>query len=143
MSVLLSLQRAPYIFLSCFVRDLEAISVLIWFLPGGGPERKGGNRPRVLCRQRAESRAGFPRCPWPSCFPFLALDLLLCGFEEPSGRAGFSLEPGGSFVLFSHLGDGRVGVSPAAELKAQNTERKEKGMGWGEEGKQADNFLEG
>lgn len=85
----------PYIFLSCFTRDLEAIYMLILFLPGGGSEKKRGKRPKVLCRKRTESRVGFP---------FLALDLFLCGLQGPSGRAGFSLEPGPALFFFHVLG---------------------------------------
>lgn len=104
-----SLTMLPYIFLNCFIRDLEAIYMLVLFLPGGGSEKKRGKRPKVLCRQRTESRVTFPRCPWPLGFPFLALDLLLRGFQGPSGRAGFSLEPGPALFFFHVLGPGGWG----------------------------------
>ena len=132
----------PYIFKKCFVGNFEAISILILFLPGGGSEKKRGKRPKAFCRWRAESD-GFPQgllasrlsLPTPGSSFSVAFRDVWQGWLQPSAWA--------SFVLFSSFGARRVGVSPAAELKAQNTRGREKRWGGGEEGKQADNFLEG
>ena len=132
----------PYIFLNCFVGNFQAISILILFLPGGGSEKKRGKRPKAFCRQRAEP-GGLPQVllasrlslPTPGSSFSVAFRHVWQGWLQSSAWA--------SFVIFSSFGARRVGVSPAAELKAQNTRGREKRWGGGKEGKQADNFLEG
>lgn len=63
----------PYICLSCFIRDLEVIHKPIWFLPGGGREKKRGKRPTVFCRQLAEPRWVSPGSRQPPGLPSLPL----------------------------------------------------------------------
>lgn len=56
-----------------FLAASRAIYMLILFLLGGGSEKKKDNSPKVLCRQTAESRVGFPKVSGPPGFPSLPL----------------------------------------------------------------------
>lgn len=104
-------------------------------------KRKGARGPKPAAG-RELSQVGFPKVSWPPDFPCRPLGALSLWLSGTSGKAGFSLAPGLVLFFFQFWGQG-TGVSPAAELKAQNTRGREKRWGGGKEGKQADNFLEG
>ena len=84
-------------FLSCFVSSLEAIYMLILFLPGGGSERKGARDPKPSAGRQL-TQGGFPKVSWPPGFPSWPLGAPSLWLPGMSDRAGFSLEPG--LVLF-------------------------------------------
>lgn len=128
--------------LSCFLRDLSNLRTPFVF-SGRGPVK--GRCPCPLCRQRAESQGWVSLSSLgPQVLSPCHRNLLLCGFQGLSGRAVCGLKPGPALFFFHILGLGGWGggVSPGTERRAQ----KHWGGGereGGEEGKQADNFLEG